>query len=56
MLTSATWGSPDPTPAADSPVAGIAATPSDAWFDATDYAGAVAPGGDNWMAGWTSFQ
>jgi hypothetical protein len=56
MLGSAAWGSPDITPAAASPVAGMAVTPTDGFFDATDYAGAVAPGGDNWTAAaWTNY-
>ena len=41
-----------------SPAATGAATPSDAFFDATaTYVGAVAPGSSStWMDGWTRFQ
>jgi hypothetical protein len=53
-LASIEWGSPDPTPGAAAADAG--ATPGDAFFDATTYAGAVDPAGENWTAeGWINY-
>ncbi|MFO0631058.1 MAG: hypothetical protein U0325_36275 [Polyangiales bacterium] len=48
---------PNVTPPANSPAATGAATPSDAFFDATaTYVGAVRPGATStWMDGWTRF-
>ncbi len=43
-------------PAADSPVAGAGVTEVPAGFEAVDYIGAFAPGGENWADGWTSFE
>lgn len=52
----ATWGSPNAAPAAGSVADGAGATPSDAFFDATTYAGAVDPAGDDWtQAGWINY-
>ena len=38
-------------PAAGSPLLGAGDTPSDPWFEATDFVGGV--GADDWTAGWT---
>ena len=47
---------PDFTPADDSPLlTGAATPPDDGFFTPTDYIGAVAPGGERWWTGWTSF-
>jgi hypothetical protein len=46
---------PDFVPAADSPVAGAGVAPTDSFFSATDYIGAIAPGGPDWTEGWTAF-
>ncbi|MBV1859967.1 MAG: hypothetical protein KUG77_16260 [Nannocystaceae bacterium] len=54
MLGSVQWGSPDIAPMAGSPVETGAVDPG-AGFEATDYVGAVEPGGDNWTLGWTNF-
>ena len=56
MLTRAEWASPDITPVAGSPAESTAATPAEGWWDATTYAGAVDPAGDNWtLAPWTNY-
>ncbi len=55
MLGSAEWGSPDIAPMAGSPVESGAVNPGAA-FEATDYIGAVEPGGDNWTLGWTNYR
>lgn len=56
-LPSVTWGSPNIAPAADSAAASSGATPSDSFFDATSYSGAVEPGtSDDWtQAGWINY-
>jgi hypothetical protein len=47
---------PDFVPAAGSPAADGAATPTGAFFDASaEYIGAFEPGGDDWTAGWTAY-
>lgn len=47
---------PDFVPAAGSPAATGAATPTGAFFDETaEYIGAFEPGGDDWTAGWTAY-
>jgi len=55
MLGSTAWGSPDIAPGAGSPVESGAVAPGGS-FEATDYVGAVEPGGDNWTTGWTNFE
>ncbi len=54
MLGSAEWGNPDIAPMAGSPVESGAVAPGGG-FEATDYIGAVEPGGENWTLGWTNF-
>jgi hypothetical protein len=54
MLGSAEWGNPDIAPMAGSPVESGAVAPGNS-FEATDYVGAVEPGGDNWTIGWTNY-
>ncbi len=54
MVGSADWGSPDIMPAAGSPAESGAVAPGNS-FEATDYVGAVEPGGDNWTTGWTNY-
>ncbi len=54
MLGSTDWGSADIMPMSGSPAESGAVDPG-AGFEPTDYVGAVEPGGDNWMAGWTNF-
>lgn len=54
MLGSAEWGSPDIAPMTGSPVETGAVDPG-AGFEATDYVGAIEPGGVNWTLGWTNF-
>lgn len=46
-------GAPSFVPAAGSPLLDAGQSPSDAWFDATTYVGAI--GTDDWTAGWTTF-
>jgi hypothetical protein len=47
---------PDFVPAKDSPAAdGAAKPPSDGFFKAADYIGAIEPGGDDWTADWTAY-
>jgi hypothetical protein len=53
----ATWGAPVAQPAAGSAAEGAGATPSDAFYDATTYAGAVDPAGEDWtQAGWINYE
>lgn len=54
MVGSAEWGNPDIMPASGSPAESGAVAPGDS-FEATDYVGAVEPGGDNWTIGWTNY-
>ncbi len=54
MLASTQWGSPDITLMAGSPAETGAVDPG-AGFEATDYVGAIEPGGENWTLGWTNF-
>jgi hypothetical protein len=42
-------------PAADSPVAAMAATPPAPLDVTATYVGAIAPGGEDWTAGWTAY-
>ncbi|WP_428266709.1 hypothetical protein [Haliangium sp.] len=48
---------PDFVPGAGSPLAGAGVAPpaGDAFFDAVDYIGAIAPGGPDWTADWTAY-
>ena len=55
MLGSTDWGSPDIMPMSGSPMESGAVDPGPE-FEATDYVGAVEPGGDTWRAGWTTFE
>jgi hypothetical protein len=53
-LPSVSWGSVNGAPAGDSPAAGAGQTPSG--FEATSYAGAIEPGGEDWTkASWTNY-
>ncbi|TVQ99007.1 MAG: hypothetical protein EA398_12690 [Deltaproteobacteria bacterium] len=51
------YGNPGLVPASGSPAATVGATPpDDGWFDTSaTHAGAFAPGGEDWMSGWTAF-
>ncbi len=56
QLASTSVTAPDFVPAAGSPAATGAATPSGDFFDASaTYKGAFEPGGDDWTEGWTAF-
>ncbi|ACY15111.1 hypothetical protein [Haliangium ochraceum] len=46
---------PSFVPAGSSAAAGAGVAAQGAFFDATDYIGAIEPGGTDWTAGWTSF-
>ncbi|MGH1342317.1 MAG: hypothetical protein ACRBN8_12235 [Nannocystales bacterium] len=55
MLGSTQWGNPDIAPMTGSPVETGAVDPGTG-FEATDYVGAIEPGGDDWTVGWTNFE
>lgn len=54
MVGSTEWGNPDIMPVSGSPAESGAVAPGDS-FEATDYVGAVEPGGDDWTIGWTNY-